>query len=327
MANDYTLDFERPLLELERRIDEFRRFDEEKGLDISSEITTLENRSRELSAEIYGNLTRWQRVQIARHPKRPMALDYIPLLFQDFLEFHGDRTFRDDRAIVGGIARFGGAPVTVIAEQKGRDTKENLMRNFGMPYPEGYRKALRLMRQAEKFARPIICLVDTQGAYPGVEAEERGVAQAIAVNLLEMSRLTVPVVVTVIGEGGSGGALGIAVGNRILVLENAYYSVITPESCAAIIWRDASKAAEASEALRLSASDLLALGVIDEVIAEPPGGAHRSPSITAENMHEALYRHLSELLQMSPQQLLDDRYAKFRAMGRFVEDRGLGGIS
>lgn len=313
------MDFEKPLLELERRIEELRRFDVERGLDLSTELETLERRSNELSKQIYGNLTRWQRVQLARHPKRPTSLDYIGVLFDDFLELHGDRAYRDDKAVVGGIGKFAGLSVTVIAEQKGRDTKENLMRNFGLPYPEGYRKALRLMKQANKFGRPIICFVDTKGAYPGVESEERGVAQAIAVNLLEMSRLTVPIVVVVIGEGGSGGALGIAVGNRVLMLENAYYSVITPESCATIIWRDASKTAEAAEALKLTARDLEALGVIDEVIEEPSGGAHRDACATTECIRAALQRHLSELCAMSPSALADDRYAKFRKMGVFLD--------
>jgi acetyl-CoA carboxylase carboxyl transferase subunit alpha len=240
-------------------------------------------------------------------------------LFEDFLEFHGDRAFRDDKAIVGGIARFEGMPVTVIAEQKGRDTKENLLRNFGLPYPEGYRKALRLMKQADKFHRPIICLADTQGAFPGIEGEERGVAQAIALNLLEMSRFEVPIVVVVISEGGSGGALGIAVGNRVLMLENAYYSVITPESCAAIIWRDASKAPEAAEALKLTAKDLLSFGVIDEIVSEPGGGAHRNLDDTAFNMKAAIGKHLRELLAMTPSSIAADRYGKFRRMGQYMD--------
>lgn len=320
MPNDYILDFERPLQELERRIDELRRLGAEGGIDLSAEIAALEARSRTLSSEIFDGLTRWQRVQLARHPRRPLALDYINLIIEDFIEFHGDRTFGDDKAIIGGIGRFSKIPVTVIAEQKGKDTKENLMRNFGMPYPEGYRKALRLMKQAQKFNRPIICFADTPGAYPGIEGEERGVAQAIALNLLEMSRLTVPVIVIVIGEGGSGGALGIAVGNRVLMMENAYYSVITPESCAAILWRDAAKAPEAAEALKITAKDLMSLGVIDEIVKEPMGGAHKDPAAAAEYIAEAISRHLKELALLTPSELAEDKYNRFRRMGKFNDD-------
>jgi acetyl-CoA carboxylase carboxyl transferase subunit alpha len=320
LPNDVSLDFERPLAELEKKIEELQRFESEKGVDLSSEIEVLRRRADQLGVEIFDNLTRWQRVQLARHPKRPLALDYIGLIIDDFIELHGDRCFRDDKAIVGGIGSFEGHPVTVVAEQKGKDTKENLLRTFGYPYPEGYRKALRLMKQAEKFKRPIICFADTPGAYPGVEGEERGVAQAIAQNLLEMSRMTVPIIVVVIGEGGSGGALGIGVGNRVLMLENAYYSVITPESCAAILWRDSSKAAEAAEALKLTAKDLLSLGVIDEIISEPLGGAHKNPDVTAANVKDAISRHLTELRLMSPEELAEHRYRKFRSMGQFIEN-------
>ncbi len=313
------LEFERPLVELESRIAELRRFTKEKNIDMTEEITTLEKKAAKLRHEIYANLTPSQRVQLARHPKRPLALDLINLIFPDFLELHGDRLYRDDHAIIGGLAMLEGAPVTVIAEQKGRDTKENIARNFGMPFPEGYRKALRLMKQAEKFGRPIITLIDTPGAFPGLEAEQRGQAEAIAVNLMYMSSLTVPIVVVVIGEGGSGGALAIGVGDRILMLENAQYSVISPEGCAAILWHDASFAAEAAAALKITAKDLLELKVIDEIIPEPLGGAHRDYAETASNIKAAIVRNLQELNKMDVNNLVDHRYAKFRNMGIFYQ--------
>jgi acetyl-CoA carboxylase carboxyl transferase subunit alpha len=262
----------------------------------------------------------WERVQLARHPKRPHTLDYIARIFTGFAELHGDRAFADDPAIVGGMAFFDGRPVMVIGQQKGRDTKQKLHRNFGMPKPEGYRKALRLMRMADKFQRPIITFLDTPGAYPGIDAEERGQAEAIAVNLREMSRLGVPVITIVIGEGGSGGALGLGIANRVYMLENAYYSVISPESCAAIIYRDSGKAAEAAQALRLASGDLMALGLIDGIIAEPAEGAHTDADKAAEFVREAIRGALAELTSRSPQQLIDDRYTKFRSMGNFFAE-------
>jgi acetyl-CoA carboxylase carboxyl transferase subunit alpha len=262
----------------------------------------------------------WQRVQLARHPKRPHTLDYVQRLFAGFEELHGDRAFGDDAAIICGMARFGARPVMVIGQQKGRDTKQKLHRNFGMPKPEGYRKALRAMRLAEKFSRPIITLLDTPGAYPGIDAEERGQAEAIAVNLREMARLRVPIVAVVIGEGGSGGALGLGVANRVFIFENSVYSVISPESCAAIIWRDAGQAEKAAEALKLTAPDLLPLGIVDGVVPEPPGGAHEDHDAAAVNLGNVLERALSELTPLSPEELVEDRYQKFRRMGSFFTE-------
>lgn len=316
MANG-NLDFERPLVELESRIEELRRFTKEKGIDLSEEIATLEKKACELQGEIYSGLTSGQRVQLARHPKRPLALDYINRIFDDFIELHGDRLYRDDRAIVGGIGYLNGIPVTIVAEQKGRDTKENIARNFGMPLPEGYRKALRLMKQAEKFGRPVITFIDTPGAFPGLEAEERGQAEAIAVNLMYMSRLQVPIIVVVIGEGGSGGALAIGVGDRVLMLENSIYSVISPEGCAAILWHDASYAKEAAAALKITAQDLLKLRVIDEIIPEPIGGAHRDYDQAAANVKEAICNNLEELCKYNAENLVEERYVKFRQMGAY----------
>lgn len=316
-GNGGVLDFEKPLVELEKRIEELRRFTAEKAIDFSEELQTLEKKAERLRQEIYRDLAPWQRVLLARHPKRPLALDYIPLIFDDFIELHGDRSFRDDKALIGGLAFLEGRPVTIVAEQKGKDTKENLYRNFGMPCPEGYRKALRLMKQAEKFGRPVVSFIDTPGAFPGLQAEERGQAEAIARNLLEMSKLEVPIVAVVIGEGGSGGALAIGVGDRILMLENAIYSVISAEACAAILWRDASYAKEAAAALKLTAQDLLELGVIDEIIPEPLGGAHRGVEVTAKLIKEALVRHINELSELSPQRLVARRYEKYRRMGRW----------
>jgi acetyl-CoA carboxylase carboxyl transferase subunit alpha len=311
------LDFERPLVEIEERIRELEKFTAAKEMDFSEEIAKLKERAEVLCREIFDGLTRWQRVQLARHPGRPFALDYIGLIFDDFVELHGDRLYSDDPAIVGGIASLDGRAVTVIGHQKGRDTKENIARNFGMASPEGYRKSLRLMHQAEKFRRPIITIVDTPAAYPGVGAEERGQALAIAENLKAMIEFSVPIVVVVTGEGGSGGALGIAVGNKVLMLEHAIYSVCPPESCAAIIWKDATLAERAAEQLKVTASDLLTLGVIDEVIYEPLGGAHRNHEKAAVNIKEALLSNLAELDKLSGIQLREQRYQKFRAMGRF----------
>lgn len=317
-VSNVVLDFERPLVEIEERIKELEKFTAAKEMDFSEEIAKLKERAEVLCRDIFNGLTRWQRVQLARHPGRPFTLDYIKLIFDDFIELHGDRLYGDDPAIVGGIASLEGRPVTVIGHQKGRDTKENIARNFGMASPEGYRKALRLMHQADKFKRPIITIVDTPAAYPGVGAEERGQALAIAENLKAMIEFRVPILVVVTGEGGSGGALGIAVGNRILMLEHAIYSVCPPESCAAIIWKDASLAEKAAEQLKVTAADLLSLDVIDEIISEPLGGAHRDHEKAAENIKEAILRNLAELDKFSEEELREQRYQKFRKMGSFI---------
>ncbi|MBI3312028.1 MAG: acetyl-CoA carboxylase carboxyltransferase subunit alpha [Candidatus Omnitrophica bacterium] len=306
-------------MKLEKQIEELRKMPAAKGMDPQEQIQELEQKLERARREVYAHLTPWQRVQMARHPKRPYTLDYIAKLMTDFVELHGDRLFSDDKALIGGFARFEGHPVILVGHQKGKDTKENLFRNFGSAHPEGYRKAIRLMQMAEKFKLPILCFVDTPGAYPGVGAEERGQAQAIAFNLREMARLKVPIIVTVIGEGGSGGALGIGVGDRVLVLENAYYSVISPEGCAAILWKDRAKAPEAAAALKMTAPDLLHLKLIDEVVPEPLGGAHRDPDAAAQNLRVILKRHLEELLKLKPHELVTGRYEKFRRMGLFTE--------
>lgn len=318
------LEFEKPILELERKIEELRKLASSEELDLKGDIKRLEQKLGSVKKNIYSKLTPWQRVQIARHPKRPYTLDYIGLLAHDFSELHGDRAFADDRAFVAGFATIDKRRVMVIGHQKGRDTKENVKRNFGSAHPEGYRKALRLMRLAEKFGLPILVFVDTPGAYPGIGAEERGQAEAIAYNLREMSGLAVPIVVFVIGEGGSGGALGVGIGNRVCVLENAYYSVITPEGCAAILWKDKMKAPDAAKVLKLTAEDLYEMGIIDEVIKEPAGGAHRDYELTADNIREAINRHFKELEKLSGQELLDDRYDKFRKLGVFFEPKEEG---
>ena len=310
------LDFERPLITLEGRIEELRRTDR-PGTDTEAE--RLEERLQRLQRKIFGRLTAWQRVQLARHPRRPYTMDLIPLLTEDFIELHGDRLFGDDHAIVGGLARLEGRPIVVIGHQKGRDTEEKLHRNFGMPHPEGYRKALRLMQLAERFRKPILTLIDTPGAYPGVGAEERGQAEAIARNLREMAGLGTPIVAVVTGEGGSGGALALAVADRVLMLEYAIYSVISPEGCAAILWEDASRAKDAAEVLRITAPDLLKLGAIDGVIPEPPGGAHRNWQGAAQAIQRAVASALAELVPLSPSELAQQRYAKFRRMGIFEE--------
>jgi len=311
------LEFEKPLLELENRIAGLRALSD--PLAVRDEIASLEGRLRRLGQRTYANLTAWQRTQLARHPKRPHTLDLFRLLLEDFVELHGDRLYGDDKAIVGGLARFEGQSVVVIGHQKGRDTRENLARNFGMPHPEGYRKALRLMKLAEKFAKPIITLIDTPGAYPGLGAEERGQAEAIARNLREMAALRTPVIAVVTGEGGSGGALAIGVANRVLMLEYAIYSVISPEGCAAILWSDATKGSEAAELLRITAPDLQRLGVIDAIVPEPVGGAHRNWEETAAALRQALRDHLWELKSKSPDELVRDRYEKFRKIGVFEE--------
>ncbi len=310
--------FEQPLIELRAKIDELHKFGMEKQIDFSEEIARLEERYAKLEEEIYGSLTAPQKMQLARHPQRPTTLDYIQAIFTDFIELHGDRLFGDDLAIVGGIARLNGIPVTVIGHQKGKDTKDNIARNFGMPHPEGFRKALRLMRQADKFRRPIITFIDTTGAYPGSAAEERGQSEAIARNLQEMASLRVPIVCVVIGEGGSGGALALCVGNRILMLENSIYAVASPNSAAAILWKDASQVNRAAEIMKITAEDLKRLEVIEEIIPEPKGGAHRAPDKQAESIKEAVWNHLQELLPMSGDELREDRYRKFRKIGKFM---------
>jgi acetyl-CoA carboxylase carboxyl transferase subunit alpha len=313
---DKALDFERPLIELEARIEALRRSGR-PGID--GEAARLEERLQRLQRKVFGKLTAWQRVQLARHPRRPYTLDLIPLVTEGFLELHGDRLFGDDHAIVGGLARLEGRPIVVMGHQKGRDTEEKIHRNFGMPHPEGYRKALRLMQLAERFRKPILTLIDTPGAYPGVGAEERGQAEAIARNLREMAGLETPIVTVVTGEGGSGGALALAVADRVLMLEHAIYSVISPEGCAAILWEDASRAKDAAEVLRITAPDLLKLGVIDAVIPEPPGGAHRNWPATARAIQQAVSAALAELVPLSPGELVQQRYSKFRRIGIFEE--------
>jgi acetyl-CoA carboxylase carboxyl transferase subunit alpha len=319
MAGAFALEFEKPIAELERQIEELRRLATQRSLDVRREIAPLEEKLADLRQEIYRKLTPFQRVQVARHPRRPYALDYINTVLTDFIELHGDRLFRDDLAIIGGTARFEGRPIVVIGQQKGRDTKENLKRNFGMPHPEGYRKALRLMRLAERFHMPILTLIDTPGAYPGLGAEERGQAEAIARNLEEMAILRTPIIAVVIGEGGSGGALALGVADRVLMFENSVYSVISPEGCAAILWKDASQRERAAEALKLTAPDLLAHDLIDEIIAEPLGGAHADPDAAAEALAEAVRRHLGELDGLKAADLVARRADKFLRMGKFEE--------
>jgi len=310
------LNFEKPIVELEHKIHELRHFGSDKKIDLSSEIKRLEEKLDKLKKDIYGSLTAWQRVQIARHPQRPYTLDYISMIMTDFIEIHGDRAFADDKAIIAGFAKINNQKVIVMGHQKGRDTKENLKRNFGCAHPEGYRKALRIMQLAEKFALPIVILIDTPGAYPGIGAEERGQAQAIALNLREMIQISVPIIAIVIGEGGSGGALGIGIADHVGVLENAYYSVISPEGCAAILWKDGARAPDAAEVLKLTAADLLELGIIDEIVPEPMGGAHRDPQRTAENLKNIILENLKELKALNKDSLLKARYKKFRDIGR-----------
>ena len=311
------LDFEKPIFELEKKIAELKNLSSDGNLNLQSEVKKLETRLNHLKKETYSQMTPWQRVQLARHPQRPYTIDYIQMIFTDFVEFHGDRTFADDKALIGGFAKLDGQTFLIIGHQKGRDAKENIMRNFGSAHPEGYRKSLRLMKTAEKFNVPIVAFVDTPGAYPGVGAEERGQAYAIARNIREMARVQVPIIVIVIGEGGSGGALGIGVGDRVLVLENAYYSVISPEGCAAILWRSGEQRKLAAESLKLTAKDLLDLKLIEGVVKEPLGGAHRGPEETAEAVKSAIKKYWKELQPMSKDQLVDARYEKFRTMGVF----------
>ena len=313
------LNFEKPIIELERKIQELRSFISEKKIDLTSEVKRLEEKLEQLKKDTYGNLTAWQRVLIARHPQRPYTLDYINMIMSDFVEIHGDRSFSDDKAIVSGFAKIDEQKVAVIGHQKGRDTKENLKRNFGCAHPEGYRKALRVIQLAEKFGLPIVIFIDTPGAYPGIGAEERGQAQAIALNLREMMQVATPIVAIVIGEGGSGGALGIGVADRVAVMENAYYSVISPEGCAAILWKEGSKAPDAAEVLKLTAQDLLKLGIIDEIIPEPLGGAHRNPQAAAEALKQRIEQDLKDLVPETKDNLLKARYKKFRGIGRIQE--------
>ncbi len=314
------LPFERPIVDLEKTIEQLKEHSKD-GIDLSGEIKSAEKKLEKALKETFENLTAWQRVQVARHPLRPYTLDYIHALTDDFVELHGDRRFRDDRAIVAGFGKMDGKRICFIGHQKGRNTKENLLRCFGSAHPEGYRKALRIMRLAEKFNIPVVCLIDTPGAYPGIGAEERGQAEAIAYNMQEMAGITVPILAIVIGEGGSGGALGIGLGDRVLILENAYYSVISPEGCAAILWKDQSKTAEAAEALKLTSYNLLQFGVVDEVIKEPLGGAHRDFETTATVVQEAIETHLKELSNYSKKELLEKRYERFRKLGVFEEKR------
>ena len=316
----YALEFEKPLRELARELDSLHQKSLERDVNLATEISAVEKRIAQTQREIYGNLTPWQRVQIARHPKRPYALDYIALMCEDFQELHGDRQFNDDQALIGGTAFFNGEAVMIIAQQKGRDPKERIIRNFGMAQPEGYRKALRLMRTAEKFGLPVFSFIDTPGAYPGVESEARHVSEAIAVNLREMSLLRVPSIAVIVGEGGSGGALGVGVTDRVLMFENSYYSVITPEGCAAILWKDRAAAPKAAEALRVNAASLEKLGVIDEVIPEPLGGAHHDPKQSAAALKYSLQKHLNDLRGLPPAKLLDTRYERYRHLGAYEED-------
>ena len=316
----FALDFERPLMALQSKIAELKELSGGAKVDFSDEILKLERKARKLQAEIFDDLTSWQIVQLARHPNRPYTLDYLKHLFTDFFEIEGDRRFAADRAIVSGFARFDGAPVLVMGHQKGRSTKENMVRNFGMPRPEGYRKARRLFDLAERFRLPVLIFIDTPGAYPGIGAEERGQAEAIAVNLEVMSGLSVPSISTVIGEGASGGALGLGVTSRILMLQYSWYNVISPESCSSILYRDAGQAKKSAEALKLTARDLSGFGITDEIVQEPAGGAHRDHAQAARNVGEAIRRHLAQLRQLSPEQIVADRYRKYRAIGVFTSD-------
>jgi acetyl-CoA carboxylase carboxyl transferase subunit alpha len=322
MADEHyhVLEFEKPVYELKKKIEELKHSAREKNLNVDAEVKALEDKVTSLRSEIYKNLDPWQIVQIMRHQKRPKTLDYISMIFTDFTEMHGDRSFGDDKAVIGGMAKLNDIPVMLVGIQKGKDTKENIMRNFGCGLPEGYRKALRLMKFAEKFHMPVITFIDTNGAFPGLEGEERGVAEAIARNLLEMSHLKVPIIVNVIGEGGSGGALGIGVGDRVLMFKYATYSVISFEGCASILWKDAAKASEAAKILKPTAKDLLQLNVIDEIIEEPMEGAHVDPETAAANLKKALVAHLSILLETPLEELLEKRYKKFRSMGVYTDE-------
>ena len=317
MSAKFNLPFENPVAELETKLQELEAFSNEQDIDVSHEINRMKEKIEQTRDDIYANLSAWQKVQVARHPDRPYTMDYINAMTTDFVEIHGDRIHRDDRAIIGGFAKIDGRKVMIIGSQKGRDTKSNVECNFGCAHPEGYRKALRLMKLADKFGVPVITLIDTKGAYAGLESEERHIAEAIAVNLREMFNLKVPVICVIIGEGGSGGALGIGIGNRMLILEHAYYSVISPEGCAAILWKDRAFSDQAAEALKITGRDLIELNLADEIVPEPKGGAHANPAAMAENLKSALLRNLDQLAGKSPEELMQDRYDKFRAMGIF----------
>jgi acetyl-CoA carboxylase carboxyl transferase subunit alpha len=317
MSAQNSLPFESPVTELETKLHELEAFSQEQDIDVSHEIENMKEKIKQTRNDIYANLSAWQKVQVARHPNRPYTMDYIEAMTTDFVEIHGDRIHRDDRAIVGGFAKIDGQKVMIIGSQKGRDTKSNVESNFGCAHPEGYRKALRMMKLADKFGVPIISLIDTKGAYAGLESEERHIAEAIAVNLRECFNIKVPIICVIIGEGGSGGALGIGIGNRILILEHAYYSVISPEGCAAILWKDRAYSDKAAEALKITGKDLLKLKLADEVIPEPQGGAHADHEAAAVNLKTALLKHLGELSAKSPEEIMQDRYDKFRAMGEF----------
>ncbi|MCE4051189.1 MULTISPECIES: acetyl-CoA carboxylase carboxyl transferase subunit alpha [Bacillaceae] len=314
------LEFDKPVVELKNKIKELEDFSKKANVDLSTEIEKLEKRLEKLEKDIYENMKPWDRVQIARHPSRPTTLDYIPYLFTDFIELHGDRTFGDDAAIVAGIAKFKGLPITVIGHQRGKDTKENIRRNFGMPHPEGYRKALRLMKQADKFRRPIVCFIDTKGAYPGKAAEERGQSEAIAKNLFEMASLKVPVICIVIGEGGSGGALALGVGNHMHMLENSTYSVISPEGAASILWKDSNLAKQAAEKMKITAPDLKELGIVDTIIPEVRGGAHHDVEAQAGEIEQVLFASLKELRAMTEGELVEHRYNKFKSIGEHISE-------
>ncbi len=317
--NGSGLEFEKPILELERKIEELKKFTSSENINLHSEIERLRQKLEKLKQEIFENLTPWQRVQIARHPQRPYTLDYISMIMHDFIEIHGDRAFSDDKAIVCGLARIDRHKICIIGHQKGRDTNENLKRNFGSANPEGYRKAIRVMKIAEKFDIPVVTFIDTPGAYPGIGAEERGQAEAIAYNLREMISIRVPIIIFVIGEGGSGGALGIGVGDRVCVLQNSYYSVISPEGCAAILWKDRARSDEAAKALKLTAQDLLNFGIIDTIVPEPLGGAHRDPQAAADNIKRIILNGIKEVSSISKDDMVKARYEKFRRIGRFID--------
>jgi acetyl-CoA carboxylase carboxyl transferase subunit alpha len=319
MSESVFLDFERPIAELQKKISDMREFSAGEKLSLDGEIASLEKKLDKLRTDIYSNLSRWQRVQLSRHPKRPYTLDYAEYLLTDFIEIHGDRGFQEDRAMICGLGKLNDQPLVLVGQQKGRDTKQKLYRNFGMANPEGYRKARRAFYLAEKFRLPILCLIDTPGAYPGIGAEERGQAEAIARNIQVMFEITVPIVCVIIGEGASGGALGIGVGDRVLMMEYAWYSVISPEGCAAILWRDAAKAPEAAEQLKPTSTDLVRLGIVDGIIPEPPGGAHNDPKQAAESLRETVLAAFDELQQIPIEQLLEERLRKYRRMGPFAE--------
>jgi acetyl-CoA carboxylase carboxyl transferase subunit alpha len=318
---NFVLEFEKPILELKEKLSEIQEFGETNNIDMAKQVSELEDQIKNKSTEIFGSLSPWQRVQVARHPLRPYALDYLNIFATDFVELKGDRRFGNDEAIIGGFAKLrDGRKVMVIAQQKGRDLKERSLRNFGMAHPEGYRKALRLMQLADKVGCPIITIIDTPGAYPGIASEERHVGEAIAVNLLEMFKLRVPIISIVIGEGGSGGALGIGVANKVLIMENAYYSVISPEGCAGIIWKDGAKAPEAAAAMKISANELLKLNVVDNIVKEPLGGAHKDHEAAANALYEMIKSELNALLELSEKEILDQRYDRFRKIGSFLEN-------